>query len=59
MIFQNCFGYNGRSTTEYTLTIEDPELAVSNLTLSLIDTPGFEDTDGKEQVSNETNNFWH
>ncbi len=35
------------------MTIEDPELAVSNLTLSLIDTPGFEDTDGKIQVSNE------
>ena len=43
----NVFG--SRETTEYILKTADEDLCVSDLTLSVIDTPGFDDTDGKEQ----------
>ena len=38
-----------RNTTEYVLTEDDVELGVKDLTLGIIDTPGFNDTEGIEQ----------
>ncbi|TRY63467.1 hypothetical protein TCAL_11839 [Tigriopus californicus] len=38
-----------RGTTEYILKEDDIELGVKDLTLGVIDTPGFNDTDGIEQ----------
>ncbi len=38
-----------KATTEYCLTINDDELAVQDLSLGIIDTPGFGDTEGLSQ----------
>ncbi len=38
-----------RSTTEYILETSDPVLGASDLTLSIVDPPGFNDTTGLEQ----------
>ena len=38
-----------RITTEYIISADDPEFEVSNLQLGLVDSPGFNDTDGMRQ----------
>ena len=38
-----------KETSEYVLTVDEPDYEVSGLTMSIIDTPGLNDTDGKNQ----------
>ena len=38
-----------KETSEYVLTVDEPDYEVSGLTMSIIDTPGLNDTDGDNQ----------
>ena len=38
-----------KETSEYVLTVDEPEYEVSDLSMSIIDTPGLNDTDGENQ----------
>ena len=38
-----------KATSEYVLTVDEPGFEVSDLKMSIIDTPGFNDTDGLKQ----------
>ena len=38
-----------KETSEYVLTVDEPDYKVSGLTMSIIDTPGLNDTDGESQ----------
>ena len=38
-----------KETSEYVLTVDEPDYEVSDLSMSIIDTPGLNDTDGERQ----------
>ncbi|XP_046850122.1 uncharacterized protein LOC124443682 [Xenia sp. Carnegie-2017] len=45
----NNYKSSTKTTSEYIITFDEPEYEVSDLVLSVIDTPGFNDGDGVEQ----------
>lgn len=45
----NAFESETKKVSEYVLTVDEPKYAVSDLTLGIVDTPGFNDTSCSEQ----------